>query len=122
MRLVKSLGDLVRPLPGEMPALDNLQMAYDAKDFEVVAINIDTGEDDKPRAFLDEIKVTSLAYYRDPSMANFSAMKKQGLAFGLPVTALVDAKGCLLGSMNGPAKWDSADARALIDAALGKTR
>jgi hypothetical protein len=32
---------------------------------------------------------------------------------------LVDGKGCRLGVMEGPAAWDSEDAKALIGAALG---
>ena len=38
---------------------------------------------------------------------------------GLPVTLLMDDKGCLISAMNGPAAWDSEDAKALINAALG---
>ena len=85
----------------------------------VLAINIDTGPVDKPKAFLDEIGVDALGLYRDASMGVFNTMKKEGLAFGLPVTLLLDGKGCLLGAMNGPAQWDSQDARALVAAAAG---
>ena len=105
------------PCREEMPALNNLQKALGGEDFEVVAINIDTGSDEKPKAFLDETGVNDLAYYRDSSMGVFNALKKEGLAFGLPVTLLMDDKGCLISSMNGPAAWDSEDAKALISAA-----
>jgi hypothetical protein len=47
-------------------------------------------------------------------------LKKEGLAFGLPATLLIDDKGCLLASMNGPAAWDSDDAKALVAAAKAK--
>ncbi|MCG5476786.1 MAG: TlpA family protein disulfide reductase [Sinorhizobium fredii] len=106
------------PCREEMPALDALQEALGGDRFEVVAINIDTGDDEKPKAFLDEIAVHHLRYYRDASMGVFNAMKKEGLAFGLPATLLIDEKGCLIGSMNGPAAWDSDDAKRLIEAAL----
>lgn len=105
------------PCREEMPALDRLQKAKGGNDFEVVAINIDTGGDEKPKTFLSETGIKSLGYYRDSSMGVFNALKKEGLAMGLPVTLLIDEKGCVLGSMNGPAKWDSADAAALIEAA-----
>lgn len=104
------------PCRAEMPALDRLQASMGGEDFQVVAINIDTGGDEKPTAFLEEIGVSSLAYYRDASMGVFNDMKKEGLAFGLPVTLLVDEDSCLVASMNGPAEWDSADAAALIEA------
>jgi thiol-disulfide isomerase/thioredoxin len=105
------------PCREEMPALDALQKSAGNDAFEVVAVNIDTGTDDKPRAFLNEIGVESLGHYRDSSMGVFNALKKEGLAFGLPVTLLLDKNGCLLGSMNGPAAWNSPDAQQLVKAA-----
>lgn len=107
------------PCREEMPALNALQEAEGSDKFQVLAINIDTGAVDKPKAFLEEIGVDSLGLYRDSTMGVFNTMKKEGLAFGLPVTLLIDGKGCLLGAMNGPAAWDSKDARVLIKAAVG---
>ncbi|MCD1265575.1 redoxin family protein [Shinella sp. AETb1-6] len=106
------------PCREEMPALNALEKDLGSDKFEVVAINIDTGDDEKPKTFLDETKVHELAYYRDASMGVFNTLKKEGLAFGLPVTLLMDDKGCLISAMNGPAAWDSEDAKALINAAL----
>jgi thiol-disulfide isomerase/thioredoxin len=107
------------PCREEMPALNALQKTLGSDRFEVVAINIDTGDDEKPKAFLNETGVHDLAFYRDASMGVFNTLKKEGLAFGLPVTLLMDEKGCLISAMNGPAAWDSEDAKALINAALG---
>ncbi|MCF3641022.1 TlpA family protein disulfide reductase [Rhizobium sp. TRM95111] len=106
------------PCREEMPALNALQKELGSDRFEVVAINIDTGSDEKPKAFLEETGATDLAYYRDNSLGVFNALKKEGLAFGLPVTLLMDDTGCLVSAMNGPAAWDGADARALIRAAV----
>ena len=60
-----------------------------------------------------------LGYYRDNTLALFNDLKKRGLALGLPVTLLIDADGCLLAHMNGPADWAGDDARRLIKAAGG---
>lgn len=106
------------PCREEMPALDELQAAMGSEDFEVVAINIDTGDDTKPKNFLNEIGVENLGFYRDNTMGIFNDLKKQGLAFGLPVTLLVDRQGCLLANMNGPAHWSSDDAKTYIGKAL----
>jgi hypothetical protein len=38
---------------------------------------------------------------------------------GLPTTLLIDDQGCQLGLLQGEAKWDSPDARALMKAASG---
>jgi thiol-disulfide isomerase/thioredoxin len=109
------------PCRAEMPALDSLQREKGGPQFEVVAINVDTGDAAKPRKFLDETGVKALAFYRDATMEVFNALKEKSLALGLPVTLLVDAEGCLMAGMNGPADWSSADAARLIEAA-SKTR
>ena len=107
------------PCRAEMPALDALQREMGGDRFEVVAVNVDTGSDEKPKKFLEEIGVKSLGFYRDASMGLFNEAKQRGLALGLPVTLLVDGEGCLIGHMNGPAEWAGADARKLVETALG---
>ncbi|WP_173933667.1 TlpA disulfide reductase family protein [Chelativorans sp. Marseille-P2723] len=106
------------PCREEMPALDTLQEELGSDLFEVAAINIDRGDDEKPKAFLNEIGVQSLAFYRDSSTAIFNELKTRGLALGLPVTLLLDEDGCLLAHMNGPAEWSSEDAQNLVQASL----
>jgi thiol-disulfide isomerase/thioredoxin len=110
------------PCRQEMPALNTLQKEMGGPGFEVVAVNIDNGGDDKPKAFLAEYGIDGLGYYRDSSMGVFNRLKKEGLAFGLPVTLVIDGKGCLISAMNGPAAWDSSDGRALIAAARGQAQ
>ena len=107
------------PCRAEMPALAELQSELGDEDFKVLAINIDTGDVAKPKAFLDEIGVANLGLYRDASMRVFNTLKKEGLAFGLPVTLMIGKDGCLLGAMNGPAEWASEDAKALVGALKG---
>jgi thiol-disulfide isomerase/thioredoxin len=102
------------PCRHEMPALNQLQAEEGGADFEVVAINVDTGSDEKPKRFLEETQVDALGYYRDATMGVFNELKRRGLALGLPVTVLIDGDGCMLAHMNGPAEWASADAKALI--------
>jgi thiol-disulfide isomerase/thioredoxin len=106
------------PCRAEMPTLDRLAADLGGEDFEVLAINIDLNNPDRARAFLDDIGVEKLEFYSDPTSNLFSDLKKQGLAFGLPVTFLIDEHGCRIGSVNGPAEWDSEDAKAMIGAAL----
>jgi thiol-disulfide isomerase/thioredoxin len=106
------------PCRAEMPALDALQKEKGGNAFEVVAVNVDTGDDTKPKKFLNEIGVQTLAFYRDPTIALFNEAKTRGLALGLPVTMLIDGEGCLIAHMNGPAEWSSPDAKRLVEAAL----
>src|SRR3954467_13703050 len=51
------------PCRKEMPALDALQGKLGGRDFEVVSINIDTRDTDKPRAWLSNAGIRTLAYY-----------------------------------------------------------
>ncbi len=107
------------PCREEMPALNALEKELGSGRFQVVPVNIDTGDDEKPKTFLSETGVDALQLYRDNTIGVFNTLKKQGLAFGLPVTLLIDDKGCLISAMNGPAAWDSEDAKALIRGAAG---
>ncbi len=106
------------PCREEMPALDQLQAEMGSEDFEVVAINVDTGSDEKPMKFLAETGVSALGYYRDNTLGVFNDLKRRSLALGLPVTLLIDEKGCLIANMNGPAEWASDDAKRLVQAAM----
>ena len=104
-----------------MPALDALERNLGGPKFEVVAVNIDTRDPEKPLAFLKETGVTHLAYYSDQSAKAFQDLKLAGKAFGMPTTLIIDRSGCEIGEMAGPAEWASADAVKLVSAAIGST-
>jgi thiol-disulfide isomerase/thioredoxin len=106
------------PCRREMPALDNLQGKLAGPNFDVVAINIDTRDPDKPRNFLKEAKLTRLAYFSDQKAKSFQELKSIGRALGMPTSVLVDGSGCEIATIAGPAEWDSEDAIKLIAAAL----
>ena len=108
------------PCRKEMPALDELEQKLGGKDFAVLAINLDQRGGDKPKKFLEEIKVKNLIYYEDATTNVFQKLKAAGRAPGLPSTILIDRDGCELGFMPGPAEWASEDALRLIRAAMTK--
>ncbi|WP_449254876.1 thiol:disulfide interchange protein TlpA [Bosea sp. (in: a-proteobacteria)] len=108
------------PCLKEMPALDALEKAMGGPDFAVVAINIDTRNLDKPKAWLAENRVTALPFYGDPQAATFQALRKAHKVEGMPVSIIVDGSGCELGIIQGPADWASADSKALMGAAAGR--
>jgi thiol-disulfide isomerase/thioredoxin len=107
------------PCREEMPALNALQKDLGGDKFQVTAINLDTGDASKPREFLAEEKIDALPLHHDATLSSFNQLKKAGLTIGLPVSVLVDGKGCMLGALSGPAAWESDDAKALIKAAIG---
>ena len=63
------------PCRKEMPALDALERKLGGADFQVVAVNIDTRDPDKPKRFLSEIGVGKLAYFADASAKVFQDLK-----------------------------------------------
>ncbi|MTH96448.1 TlpA disulfide reductase family protein [Roseibium sp. RKSG952] len=109
------------PCRKEMPALDELERDLGSQDFEVVAVNLDRGGPDKPKAFLNEIGVKDLTYYSDSSNQLLQDLRKKARATGLPTTILIGPEGCEIGTMYGPAEWASSDAKQLIEAARRET-
>lgn len=108
------------PCRKEMPALDELQGKLSGPNFEVVAINIDTRDAEKPKTFLKEANLTRLGYFSDQKAKVFQDLKAIGRALGMPTSVLVDPQGCEIATIAGPAEWASEDALKLIRAATGK--
>ena len=104
------------PCLREMPALDRLRAELAGSDFEVVALNIDKGGTEKPRKFLADAGIKSLALVHDKEGKTFAALK----IVGMPTTLLIGRDGREIGRLVGPAEWDSDDAKALIRAATRK--
>jgi len=107
------------PCRKEMPALETLQTKLGGPSFEVVAINIDTRDPDKPKSFLKEANLTRLGYFNDQKAKSFQDLKAVGRALGMPTSVLVDGQGCEIATIAGPAEWGSDDALKLVKAALG---
>ncbi len=106
------------PCRAEMPALDALQKEMGGDNFEVVPVSVDLGDPGKPKKFYKDIDLKSVGFFHDDSLSTLNTLKKNGLAFGLPATVLVDTRGCVAGVLNGPAEWAGEDAKKLINAAL----
>jgi thiol-disulfide isomerase/thioredoxin len=109
------------PCKAEMPALDRLQAELGGDSFQVVAINVETRNLDKPPAWFKANGIAHLTYYGDPEGKVLPAIQSAVGSTGLPTTMLIDAKGCTLGVMKGPAEWSSEDGKRLIRAALAKS-
>jgi len=106
------------PCRREMPALDALEGRLGGPAFEVVAVNIDTRNLEKPKAWLKDVGIARLSYYADPAAKTFQDLKAVGKAIGMPTTLLIDRQGCELATLAGPAEWASDDALKLVQAAL----
>ena len=107
------------PCRHEMPAVDKLQAELGGADFEVVALNVDTRNLEKPKSWLRENGIERLGYYADPEGKALQTLQRSGHVVGLPTTLLLGPNGCELAVLKGPADWASDDAKTLIRAALG---
>jgi len=102
------------PCVAEMPSLDRLEAALGGQDFIVIAVS----EDRNPAVvepFFAEHKIQHLSLFHDPGGALASAFGIRGL----PTSAVIDTKGNVVGRIEGPAEWDSGQAKALIRHYMG---
>ena len=90
------------PCRKEMPALDALQAKLGGAEFEVVAVNIDTRNPDKPQAWLEGRRRRAASPTTPTTSAKvFQDLKAVGKAFGMPTTLIVDPHGCEIGDARG---------------------
>ncbi len=106
------------PCREEMPWFEELQVEKGGDNFQVLPVSIDLGDASKPKQFYADTGLKALPFMHDNSMQTFQSLKKKAVALGMPTTLLVDTNGCALGVLNGPAHWNSPDAKRLIDAAI----
>ncbi len=102
------------PCRKEMPALDRLQKDLGGDKFEVVALSVDRQGAPASKKFLEETKVANLKLFTESTSKSIGLIK----APGLPTTLLIDTEGREIGRLAGPAEWDSADAKRLIQSVL----
>ena len=102
------------PCRKEMPALDRLQKEFGSEKFEVVALSVDRQGAGASKKFLEETKAANLRLYVESTSKSIGLLR----APGLPTTLLIDAEGREIGRLAGPAEWDSADAKRLLQSVL----
>ncbi|MBK1697083.1 TlpA family protein disulfide reductase [Rhodovibrio salinarum] len=99
------------PCVEEMPTLDGLQHALGGEAFQVLAVSQERGGLSTVEPFLrEELNLRDLDIYLDSDGALAQAF---GLR-GLPTTYLLNARGQVVGGLEGAADWNSDAARALM--------
>lgn len=102
------------PCRAEMPMLDRLQAQLGGPEFELVAVAVDRGGMPAVQRFFNENGIANLAaYVGDPG----NVMGVLGVV-GLPTTLLIDAEGREVFRVIGPARWDSPEMVARVQAQL----
>ena len=105
------------PCLKELPSLDALQGEMGGDDFTVIAVAADPKGPDAARAFLEKLGVERLKLAADPDLALVIAT---GGSASLPLSILYDAEGREIGRLTGEADWASAEAKALVAAAINR--
>ena len=104
------------PCREEMPAMERLYQQYKSKGFVILGVDVKDNRKDA-LAFIKELKIT-YPIMLDPD-------GEVGLlygAWGLPTTYLIGLKGEGLARMWGPAAWDGAGAKQLVQELLDGKR
>jgi thiol-disulfide isomerase/thioredoxin len=106
------------PCRTEMPTLAALAKSYEGKDLTVLPINVDVGDDAlaDARSFIGVHE--PLPLYNDPKFQLPFEFPGKGK---MPQTILLDRQGRIRATFAGEADWNSAEAKALIDAVLAET-
>ena len=109
------------PCREEMPELEALAARYNSDAFMVLPINLDIGAggQQKARDFLADGNWPNLPLYADPTFRAFERLKVEAVTIGLPATLVLDADGCELAVLQGPARWNSPDGEKVIEALIG---
>ncbi len=96
-----------QPCLKEMPSLDRLQSALDGK-LAVAAVSEDHGG--AVATFVAALGLQKLKIYLDPKSDVGHAFNVRGL----PTSIVIDAKGRVVGRVEGAAEWDSATMMAVL--------
>ena len=98
-----------QPCLKEMPSLDRLQSALDGK-LAVAAVSEDHGGAKRVGPFVAAMGLQKLKIYLDPKSDVGHAFNVRGL----PTSIVIDAKGRVVGRVEGAAEWDSEAMRAVL--------
>lgn len=98
------------PCRRELPSMDRLQAKLAGDNFTVIALNIDRGGKSDAQRVADSLTLKHLKLNLDPRNITVA---KLGLRV-MPTSYLFDRTGRLIGTMEGEAEWDTAEAINLI--------
>lgn len=90
------------PCKEELPSMQRLYESMKNKNFEILAVSIDRGNEDRVRKYVKEYNLT-FPVLLDPDQK----IRKKYFVLGLPTSYLIDAKGTLKGFVSGARAWDS---------------
>jgi thiol-disulfide isomerase/thioredoxin len=104
------------PCLKEMPSIDRLAAEMEGE-LAVVAISTDRGDVSKPRRWMAQNGIETLALYHDKGLRTAAA----SAILGQPTTLILDRQGREIARFQGDTEWDSPEALALLRAIVAET-
>jgi len=98
------------PCKEEMPSMEILYKNYRRSDFEILAVSIDTAEEQAVRDFVERFHFTFPVILDDQFIVN-----QVYEARVVPTSILIDRKGIVRERVLGARDWNASDVRLLID-------
>lgn len=99
----------------EMPSMEQLYQAYNAKDFVIVGVSVDQGAPGEVQAFAEQMQVTfPILHDRDSLVSRLYDNP------GVPSSYLIDRQGRIAYRVLGEYDWFGAPARSAVEALLHK--
>ena len=98
------------PCVAEMPALNRLQTDLASQGFHIVALSQDRRGLAVVKPFYEKLELDAMGIYLDPK----GKATREYQVKGLPTSLLVDRRNRIVGMLQGPAEWDSDEAKALM--------
>ncbi len=103
------------PCVSEMPALDALSRALADKGIVVLPVSLDHTGADAVKPFYAGHGIGSLPVLLDMHAETMVALKLEGI----PTTLVIDRSGREVARVQGPVRWDSADAASVVGRLVG---
>jgi thiol-disulfide isomerase/thioredoxin len=103
----------------EMPSIEELHQAYDAKGLKILAISVDDpGTEPQIRSFVKQYGLT-FEVLHDPA-GQEGRVSRDYQTTGYPETVIIGRDGVIRKKLLGAHNWNSAENRALIDRLLAE--
>jgi len=101
------------PCRHEMPLLHHMEQGLDAAKFRMICINVDRGDSDDVRKFIDTVS-PQFHTLLDPE----GSVRNRYAVRGLPTTYLIGSDGKIIGRIVGERDWSTGAAHAMLAALL----
>jgi len=102
------------PCRHEMSLLHHMEQGMDATRFRMICINVNRGDSDDVRAFIDTVS-PEFHTLLDPE----GSVRNRYAVRGLPTTYLIGRDGKIIGRIIGARDWTSPEAKSMLESLLG---